>query len=151
WNRLGASQLQRSICGAAAERAVEATLGKRWSPAYADVCSSNLVIIWGHNPVSTAPHFMPFLRAAQRKGCRLVVIDPRRTLTARSADWYLAPLPGTDGTLALGLAHLLVAERLHDEAWLEAHTVGWPLLRERLAQFPPDRVAAITGLPEPAI
>jgi anaerobic selenocysteine-containing dehydrogenase len=148
WNRLGASQLQRSICGAAAERAVEATLGKRWSQPYADVSHSKLVVVWGHNPISTAPHFMPFLRAAQRNGCRLVVIDPRRTLTAKSADWHLAPLPGTDGALALGLAHLLVAEGLHDEAWLEAHAIGWPLLRERLAQFPPERVAAITGLPE---
>jgi anaerobic selenocysteine-containing dehydrogenase len=146
WNRLGASQLQRSICGAAAEHAVEATLGKRWSQPYADVSQSKLVIVWGHNPVSTAPHFMPFLRAAQRNGCRVVVIDPRRTLTARSADWHLAPLPGTDGALALGLAHLLVAEELHDAAWLERNAIGWPLLRERLAAFPPERVAAITGL-----
>jgi anaerobic selenocysteine-containing dehydrogenase len=151
WNRLGASQLQRSICGAAAERAVEITLGKRWSQPYADVRHSKLVILWGHNPVSTAPHFMPFLRAAQRNGCRLVVIDPRRTATAKSADWHLAPLPGTDGTLALGLAHLLVSNHLHDEAWLDAHTIGWPLLRERLAQFPPEHVAGITGLPESAI
>jgi anaerobic selenocysteine-containing dehydrogenase len=148
WNRLGASQLQRSICGAAAERAVEATLGKRWSQPYQEVAQSKLVILWGHNPVSTAPHFMPFLRAAQRNGCRLVVIDPRRTLTARSADWHLAPLPGSDGALALGLAHLLVAEGLPDENWLQAHTTGWPLLRERLADFPPRRVAAITGLAE---
>jgi anaerobic selenocysteine-containing dehydrogenase len=151
WNRLGASQLQRSICGAAAERAVEVTLGKRWSQPYADVRQSKLVIIWGHNPVSTAPHFMPFLRAAQRHGCRLVLIDPRRTQTAKSADWHLAPLPGTDGALALGLAHVLVAEGLYDEAWLGEHTVGWPQLGERLASFPPDRVATITGLPESAL
>lgn len=148
WNRLGASQLQRSICGAAAERAVEATLGKRWSQPYQEVAQSKLVIIWGHNPVSTAPHFMPFLRVAQRNGCRLVVIDPRRTLTARSADLFLAPLPGSDGALAMGLAHLLVAEGLHDEDWLQSHTVGWPLLRQRLADFPPPRVAALTGLAE---
>jgi anaerobic selenocysteine-containing dehydrogenase len=77
WNRLGASQLQRSICGAAAERAVEATLGKRWSQPYADVVHSKLVIVWGHNPVSTAPHFMPFLRQAQGNGCRL----PRSSTT----------------------------------------------------------------------
>src|SRR5205807_710026 len=68
FNRLGASQLQRSICGAAAELAVTATLGKRWSPPYEDVVHSRLVILWGHNPVSTAPHFMPFLRDAQRRG-----------------------------------------------------------------------------------
>ncbi|HEX6386759.1 MAG TPA: molybdopterin oxidoreductase family protein [Anaerolineae bacterium] len=147
WNRLGASQLQRSICGAAAEFAVEATLGSRQSPAYQDVVHSRLVIVWGHNPCSTAPHFMPPLRQAQRRGCRLVVIDPRRTRTARGADWHLAPVPGTDGVLALGLAHVIVAEDWHDEAWLAQHSVGWPQLRARLADYPPERVAAITGLP----
>src|SRR5580704_8585070 len=69
WNRLGASQLERTICGAAAERAVEATLGARWSQPYADVLHSKLVIVWGHNPISTAPHWMPFLRKAQHAGC----------------------------------------------------------------------------------
>jgi anaerobic selenocysteine-containing dehydrogenase len=151
WNRLGASQLRRSICGAAAEMAVEATLGARWSPPYADVAHSKLVLLWGHNPVSTAPHFLPFLRQAQKQDCQVVVIDPRRTLTARGADLHLAPLPGSDGALALGMAHVLVAEGLDDEAWLEAHTVGWPLLRERLADFPPRRAAELTGLPERAV
>ena len=71
WNRLGASQLQRTICGAAAEKAVEATVGRRWAPAYGEIVHSKLVIIWGHNPVSTGPHFMPFLQEARRLGCRL--------------------------------------------------------------------------------
>jgi anaerobic selenocysteine-containing dehydrogenase len=146
WNRLGASQLRRSICGAAAEYAVEATLGKRLSPPYPDVVHSKLVIIWGNNPVSTGPHFMPFLRDAQHRGCQVVVIDPRRTLTAQSADHHIAPLPGSDGALALGLAHVLANEGLHDESWLGAHTVGWPELRQRLADYPPQRVAQITGL-----
>jgi anaerobic selenocysteine-containing dehydrogenase len=148
WYRLGASQLQRSICGAAAERAVAATLGNRWSAPYEDVLHSRLVILWGHNPISTAPHFMHFLSKAKRRGCQIVVIDPRRTKSAEGADWHLAPIPGSDGYLALGLAHVLVAEGLHDEAWLNAHTVGWPQLRERIAEFPPARVAAKTGLAE---
>lgn len=151
WNRLGASQLQRSICGSAAEYAVEATLGARHTPPYADVVHSRLVIIWGHNPVSTAPHFMPHLKEAQRQGCRVVVIDPRRTRTARGADWHIAPLPGTDGVLALGLAHLIVAKNLHHAAWLEANTVGWPEFRRRLAAYEPALVAEITGLPEQQI
>ncbi|HKI35873.1 MAG TPA: molybdopterin oxidoreductase family protein [Gemmataceae bacterium] len=148
FNRLGASQLWRSICGAAAERAVGATLGKRWSAPYGDVIHSRLVILWGHNPVSTAPHFLPFLREAQHRGCQVVVIDPRRTKSAEGADWHLAPIPGSDGYLALGIAHVLVAEGLHDEAWLNAHAVGWPQLRERIAEFPPARVAAKAGLAE---
>jgi anaerobic selenocysteine-containing dehydrogenase len=146
WNRLGASQLERSICGAAAEMAVEVTLGKRCSAKYEEVNHSKVVIIWGHNPVSTAPHFMPHLAEARKNGTQLVVIDPRQTRTARQADWHIAPTPGSDGALALGLAHIIVREGWQDEAWLAEHTVGWPELRARLAQYPPERVAEITGL-----
>lgn len=151
WNRLGASRLERSICGAAAEFAVNATLGVRRSTAYEHVTHSRLIIIWGNNPVSTAPHFMPFLRKAQRNGCQLVVIDPRRTRTAAGADWHIAPRPGTDGALALGMAHIIVQEAMQDEAWLADHAVGWPALQERLREYPPSRVATITGLSEEEI
>jgi anaerobic selenocysteine-containing dehydrogenase len=148
WNCLGASRLERTICGAAAEFAVERTLGVRHSPRYEDVAHSQLIIVWGHNPVSTAPHFMPHLKKAQRNGCQLVVIDPRRTRTAKGADWHIAPKPGSDGALALGLAHIIVKEGLHDQVWLQEHSVGWSQLRQRLADYAPERVAALTGLPE---
>ncbi len=151
WGRMGASGLERSICGAAAERAVIATLGERWAPDMRDVVYSKLVIIWGHNPASTSPHFMPWLREAQQAGCAVVVIDPRRTKTARSANEHIQPRPATDGALALGLMHVLVAEGLHHEAWLQTNTLGWDDLRQRLADYPPARVAAITGLPEETI
>ena len=104
WNRLGASRLERSICCLAAITAVESTLGLRWSPAYETMPDSKLIILWGHNPVSTAPHLMPHLKKAQRQGTEIIVIDPRRTKTAKGADWHVAPLPGTDGALALGLS-----------------------------------------------
>src|SRR5262249_27064844 len=68
WNRMAASGLKRSICGAAAEAVVQATYGARWAPEPADVLHSRLIIIWGHNPASTHPHFLPLLREAQRKG-----------------------------------------------------------------------------------
>jgi len=151
WNRMGASGLERSICGAAAETAVEATLGARWAPDPADVLHSRLVLIWGHNPASTGPHFMPLLRRAQRQGAHVVVIDPRRTLTARSADEHIRPRPATDGALALGLMHVIFAENLHDEPWLEAHSLGWRELRERVRAYPPERVAEITGVPTETI
>ncbi len=151
WNRMGASGLERSICGAAAEAAVEATLGARWAPDPQDVLHSKLILIWGHNPASTGPHFLPLLRQAQKQGAHVVVIDPRRTITARSADEHIQPRPATDGALALGLMHVIFAEGLHNEAWLEANTVGWRQLRERAAEYPPERVAAITGLCEETI
>jgi anaerobic selenocysteine-containing dehydrogenase len=151
WNRMGASGLERSICGAAAEMAVEATVGARWAPDPADVLHSKLVLIWGHNPASTGPHFMPLLRRAQKRGAHVIVIDPRRTLTARSADQHIQPRPSTDGALALGMLHVIFDQDLHDESWLELNTIGWRELRERAAAYPPRRVAAITGLPESTI
>ncbi|HEY8446648.1 MAG TPA: molybdopterin oxidoreductase family protein [Thermomicrobiales bacterium] len=151
WNRMGASGLARAICDAAAAVAVTATIGGKLSPDPRDVLHSRLVLIWGHNPASTNPHFMPLLRQAQRSGAEVVVIDPRRTLTARSADLHIQPRPATDAALALGLIHVLFAEGLHDEAWLRAHTIGWEDLRDRAALYPPDRVAAITGVPETTI
>jgi anaerobic selenocysteine-containing dehydrogenase len=147
WNRMGASGLIRSICGAAAETAVRMTLGARLAPDPRDIRHSRLIVIWGHNPASTSPHFMPFLREAQRAGAYVVVIDPRRTTTARSADEHLQPRPATDAALALGLMHVIFAEGLHDEVWLRQHSVGWEELRDRARDYPPERVEAITGIP----
>ncbi|MDE3230360.1 MAG: molybdopterin-dependent oxidoreductase, partial [Chloroflexota bacterium] len=109
------------------------------------------IILWGHNPASTGPHYMPFLREAQRNGAYVVVVDPRRTLTAKSADEFIQPLPATDAALALSLMQVIFSEGLHDEAWLEAHSVGWRDLRDRAASYPPARVAAITGVAEQTI
>jgi anaerobic selenocysteine-containing dehydrogenase len=151
WNRMGASDLERSICGAAAELAVNLTLGARMSPDPDAVRQSKLVIIWGHNPASTSPHWVPFLREAQRDGAYVVVIDPRRTLTAGSADEHIRPRPATDGALALGLMHVLFSEGLHNEGWLRAHALGWEDLRDRAQEYPPERVSQITGVPAETI
>ena len=146
WNRLGACRLERAICGAAAEEAIMLTLGARQSPPPQMLVHSKLILIWGSNPASTAPHFMPFLREAQRKGARVIVIDPVRTLTARSADQHIQPFPGTDAALALAMMHVMVVEGLHQPDWIVAHTIGWESLLERIMQFPPERSAQITGL-----
>ncbi len=151
WNRLGASGLVRSICDAAATAATIATIGGKLGPDPRDVKHTRTLLIWGHNPASTSPHFMPILREAQRNGTYVVVIDPRRTLSAKSADLFLHPKPATDGALALGLMHVIFAEELHDEAWLEKHSIGWHRLRNRAGAFPPDRVAKITGIPADTI
>jgi anaerobic selenocysteine-containing dehydrogenase len=151
WNRMGASGLERSICSAAAHAAVAATLGVRYGPDYADLLHSRLILLWGHNPASTAPHVMPFLRQAQKQGAYVAVIDPRRTLTARSADEHIQLRPATDAALALSLMQVIFSEGLHDEPWLEAHSLGWRALRERAMQYPPERASALTGVPADAI
>ena len=146
WNRMGASQLESTICCAAATTAVNLTLGARYSVPYDNVLRSKTILIWGHNPVSTAPHFMPFLKKAQKSGTTVVVIDPRRTRTAKGASWHIMPNPGTDGALALGLAHVIIQLGLHDEEWLEKNTVGWPAYRDHVARHTPEKTAAITGV-----
>jgi anaerobic selenocysteine-containing dehydrogenase len=75
------------------------------------------------------------------------VIDPRRTRTAERADWHLQPRPGSDAALALGLMHVIVAEGLHDADYVERHTEGFERLQDELDQWPPDRAAAVTGVP----
>jgi anaerobic selenocysteine-containing dehydrogenase len=146
WNRLGACRLERAICGHAAEEAVMLTIGGRLAPSPEMLIHSKLVLIWGSNPASTAPHLMPFLREAQRNGTRIIVIDPIRTLTARSADQYIQPYPGTDAALALAMMHVMVTEQLHRPNWIAQHTLGWEHLLERIMQFPPERASQITGL-----
>lgn len=151
WHRLGASQLERTICGAAAEEAVILTLGGRLAPAPQMLTRSKLILIWGSNPASTAPHIMPFLREAQRNGARVIVIDPIRTLTARSANQHIQPFPGTDAALALGMMYVMVRENLHRPDWLAAHALGWEDLLKRVMEFPPERASSITGLAEETI
>ena len=146
WNRMGASGLERTICDAAASAACKATLGGKPAMDPRDVLNSDLILIWGHNPSSTSPHFVPILREAQRNGTYVVVIDPRRTRSARAADLHIQPNPSTDAALALGLMNVIFSENQHDEAFLEAHTTGWRDLRDRAAEYPAERVAQITGL-----
>jgi anaerobic selenocysteine-containing dehydrogenase len=109
---------------------------------------SKLILIWGSNPASTAPHIMPFLREAQRNGTQVIVIDPIRTLTARSANQHIQPFPGTDAALALSMMYVMMQENLHRPDWLAEHTVGWELLLKRIQEFPPERAARICGLAE---
>ena len=151
WNRIGASGLDRTICDAAATAAVRATLGAKWAPDASHLLDSRLILIWGHNPASTSPHVVPFVRQAQRAGAKVVVIDPRRTRTARSADLHLQPRPATDGALALGLIHVIFRDAVHDESWLDSNAVGWRRLRARVAGYPPERVASISGISREAI
>jgi anaerobic selenocysteine-containing dehydrogenase len=146
WNRLGASRLIRAICGSACEFAIGATLGGRRGVPYHHVLDSEMLIIWGANPVSTGPHLMPFIRKAHRRGCELVVIDPRRSRTARGADLHLAPRPGSDAALALGIARVIVDRGLHAPDWLRSHAFGWERLEKRLDEYPLERVAKITGV-----
>ena len=91
-------------------------------------------------------HLWPFIVEARRQGAKLVVIDPYRTRTAACADWYLPINPGTDAALALSLMHVIINENLHDADYVERYTVGFEQLREKVQEYPPERVAQWTGI-----
>jgi anaerobic selenocysteine-containing dehydrogenase len=145
---LGATRLVRAICGSTAGAGQAATLGGTMGMLPEQLVHSRLILLWGTNTIVTNLHLWPFLRRAQEAGARVVVIDPLRTRTAQSADWHVRPMPGTDAALALGMMHVIVRDGLHDSDYVERHTIGFEQLCERLAEYPPKRVAAITRVEE---
>ena len=107
---------------------------------------SRFILLWGHNPAETNVHQWRLILEAQEKGATVAVVDPRSTDSTDAADLHLQPRPGTDGALALGLAHVIVEEGLHDSDFLRDHAVGVGAYLERLAGFTPHVTAEITGL-----
>ena len=146
WNRMGASRLLRTICSSAAEAGYSYVYGWTGGIDPESFAHSKFIIAWGTNLSSTNVHLMPVIREAQANGATFVVIDPYRTRTANAADWFIQPKPGTDAALALGMAHVIFAENLHDEAYLDANTIGWQQFRARCEEYTPSRVAQITEL-----
>jgi anaerobic selenocysteine-containing dehydrogenase len=149
--KLGASQLERTICSAAAGVGLGYTLGGAFGADPETVPEAKLVIAWGINVVTTNLHQMPLIQEARKRGATFVHIDVHRNRTANLADHFVQLYPGTDAALALGLMHVIVGEGLHDAQYLERHTVGFAALRQRLADYPPERVAEITGVPAETI
>ncbi len=147
FHKLGASQLRRSICSAAGNAGYMYTNGPNRGIDPEETVDSKYIIAWGANLVSANVHQMALVQEARRKGAKFVVIDVHRNKTGDAADWFIPIRPGTDAALALGLMHVIVAEDLHDKNWIAQHTRGFDLLQERLPQFPPERVADITGVP----
>ncbi len=152
WHVLGTSRHAYTLCTIAGGFGTGYTLGdNRVGMDPETFRLSKLILLWGANVLSTHPHFWRPVQEARKNGARVVVIDPIRTRTAAAADEHLAPVPGTDAALALGLLHVVLSEGKEDRELIDEHTVGWEPFRERILAFPPSRAAAITGLPEESI
>ena len=146
FHRLGASQLERSICSTAGEEGMKSVIGVKLGTEPEQFAHSRYIIAWGSNIHGNNVHLWPFIEEARRKGAKLVVIDPYRTRTAKCADWYLPINPGTDAALALGLMHVIINENLYDADYVSRYTVGFDDLKARVQQYPPEKVAAWTGI-----
>jgi anaerobic selenocysteine-containing dehydrogenase len=144
---MGTSRLETTICTAAWRAAARYTIGGSVSIDPETLPASRLIVIWGGNPLSTGMHIWKYVNEARAGGAHVVCVDPLRSPTAERCDEHVAPHPGTDAALALGLLRVIRDQGAADEEWLAAHAVGWPELRGRLDEWPVERAAAVTRLP----
>ena len=146
FNRLGAAHLDRTICASAGAEALTQTLGGKLGMRMEFFKEAKLILIWGSNSIGSNLHFWKHAQVAKRNGAKLICIDPRRSETAEKCHEHLALLPGTDAALALALMHELIINGWLDQDYIDRHTSGWPLLRERALLWTPERAAAVCGL-----
>jgi len=147
FHRLGASLLDRTICASAGAEALTQTLGGKVGMKVEFFAEAKLILIWGSNSIASNLHFWRLAQEAKRKGAKLVCIDPRRSETAEKCHEHLQLLPGTDAALALALMHELVVNDWLAHDYIARHTLGWEGLRERALRWPPERAAAVCGIP----
>lgn len=147
FHRFGASRLDRTICSSAGTVGLSAVQGVRYGTEMERFADARLILAWGANVLTTNPHLWPFIVEARRRGARFYTIDPIRTRTGQLADRHYAVYPGSDLALALGLLHVIFAEQLEDRDYLDRHAAGVDSLRQRAADYPPERVASLTGIP----
>ena len=146
FHRLGASQLDRTICSAAGEAGLRSVIGLKAGTEPEQFRHSRYIIAWGANIHGNNVHLWPFIEEARSAGAKLVVIDPYRTRTAACADWYLPINPGTDAALALAMMNVIIGEELYDSDYVAKYTIGFDQLKEKVKEYPPERVAQWTGI-----
>lgn len=146
WRRLGATRLLHTICAAPSGAAQQLMYGKMPGVALQDFAASRLILLWGMNPSASGIHAVPFIRAAQAAGAKLVVLDPRRIQLAKDADLHIALRPGTDLPVALALANHLFETGGVDEDYLARCVTGVAEFRERASAWPLERAAQVAGV-----
>jgi anaerobic selenocysteine-containing dehydrogenase len=146
FNRMGATQLERSICGPQ-WFALSGLTAWPWSDPE-NLPDAETIVVWGMDPVSTSIHTWELMRQARkRNGAKLVVVDPYRSRTAAYADIHLRPHAGTDGALAMAIGHVIVQEGLHDSDYIRDHTSDFEAYCSAVEAWTPERAAAETGVP----
>jgi len=148
FHRLGASLLERTLCSVAGKVGLKATLGGSVGMDPERFDEAKLILLWGANPVVSNLHLWSRVQEAKRRGAKVIAIDPYRSLSAEKCNQHIALMPGTDGALALGMMHVLIAEGLVDRDYVERYTLGYEALAERVARYTPQWAASTCGISE---
>jgi anaerobic selenocysteine-containing dehydrogenase len=146
-NVMGYSRQHDTICSMVMDAGMRAGIGGKLSVDPREFADSDLIVVWGSNPVYTQVNLMTHIaRARKERGARLVVVDPYRTATAELADQHLQPRPGTDAALACAVMHVLFRDGHADRAYMERYADDPAELEAHLRSRTPDWAAAITGI-----
>jgi anaerobic selenocysteine-containing dehydrogenase len=146
FHRIGASQLDRTICSSAGSVALGYTLGAKVGMDVENFVDAKLILIWGANPITSSVHFWALAQEAKRRGAKLIAIDPYKSDTAMKCHEHIAIKPGTDSALALGIAHELIANDWIDRDYVDQYCLGFNEFAARASQYSADKVAAICGI-----
>ena len=146
FNKIGASDLDRTICASAGSVGYQYTIGAKIGTDTEQFEHAKLIIIWGSNPIASNLHFWMKVQEAKRRGATIIAIDPYRSLTAEKCHQHIALLPGTDTALALGLMHVLIRDDYLDHDYIKNYTLGFEQLAERLKIWTPEHTAKICGI-----
>ena len=146
WRRFGTSRLARTLCAAPTGAANMALYGKMPSVTYQDYPEAALIVLWGVNPSASGIHLIPYVRQAQQRGAKLVVVDPRSTQMSRAADLHLQVKPGTDVAVAMAIHRHLFNAGFTDERFLQTHTRGAADLRARAEEWTFEKAADVAGV-----
>ncbi len=146
FNKLGASQLDRTICATAGATGYKYTIGGSIGTDIEHFQDAKLILIWGGNPIASNLHLWMRVQEAKRRGAKLIAIDPYRSLTAEKCHQHISLLPGTDAALALGMMHVLITEDLVDHDYVAKYTLGYEELKQRALEWTPARTAETCGI-----
>ena len=150
--RLGASELDRTICAPAKGRGFKDVMGNTMPTAPQAAQDSDCIFLWSIHMLATNIHFRHDVEAARAKGAVVWCIDAYRNKTSDLADHFVAVRPGTDGALALGMMYVLDRDGLADEAFLARNVLGWEDLKKTvLPKYTPEETQDITGVPADVI
>jgi anaerobic selenocysteine-containing dehydrogenase len=143
----GVTKTHGNLCWPAGLEATRLTLGENKHNTPWDLENSGLIVLWGKNPAESNIHQMVFIEAAQRKGAKLIVIDPRRTPSSERSDLFLQPVPGTDAILALAVAKLIIDDLNHDNEFIDKHVVGFNEFSNSLEKINLEEASQTCGIP----
>lgn len=152
WYALGAVKTDGALCSKSGHAALSLHYGESYGIDPVELRTSDLIVFWGFNAAVSSPHMWALaVKARHTLGAKIVVIDPLKTRTAKAADLWIHPRPGTDVALVYGIIHQLISRNLVDQSFIDTHTLGFDELKSRAAEWPLDRVVETTHIGDETI